>query len=263
MSHSVNFINEDNAWSVFLGLAKEVADTRSTDTHEHFSKFGTRNTEERNVGFTSYGTRHQSFTSTWIASEQDTTRDFGTKFFVFFRVLEKIDNFGKILFGGFVTSHIGEKDAFFIWAIKFGTRFTEAHTLFINALRLAEHATKEEDGEGDWDHEGGNIENNAEQINIIRIGDIWVFFQTFGSIVASFIGTFDRETLIIKRASAIFFGIFFGFLVFIGDSEVITRDVNFLNFAIFLIGFGDDLRKWNVLMSIFTITSKIIPKSKR
>ena len=263
VSYSINFIDEDNTWSVFLGLTEEVADTRGTDTDEHFSEFRTGNTEERNIGFTGYGTRHESFTSTWIAGEQDTTRNFGAEFFVFFRVLKKIDDFGKILLGGFITSDIGEKDAFFIWTVKFGTRFTEAHALLIHALSLAEHAAKEEDCDSNWDEERGNIENNAKKIDIIRIGDIWVFFQTFCCFISGLIGTFDREALIIKGASAIFFGIFFSFLILVSDSKVIASNINFLDFAIFLVSLSDHLGKRHFLMGIFTIASKIIPKSKR
>ena len=117
MCDSINLIDEDNAWGILFCLTKEVTNTRSTDTHKHFGKFRTRNTKEWNISFASNCTSHQSFTSTWITGEKHATWDFCAKFFIFFRVFQEINNFGKILLCSFIASNIGEEDAFFVWAI--------------------------------------------------------------------------------------------------------------------------------------------------
>ena len=77
---------------------EKVANAGSANANEHFGKFGTGNREKRNVSFASNGASHQGFTSSWIASEKDATRNFCTESFVFFRVFKKVDDFLKVLF---------------------------------------------------------------------------------------------------------------------------------------------------------------------
>ena len=117
MCDSVNLIDKDDAWGILFCLTKEVTDTRSTNTHKHFSKFGTGNTKEWNISFASNCTSHQSFTSTWITGEKYATWDFCAKFFIFFRIFQKVDNFSEVLLCSFIASNIGEENAFFVWAI--------------------------------------------------------------------------------------------------------------------------------------------------
>ena len=41
-ANGVDFVNEHDAWSFFLGLAEQIADTRGADAHEHFDEVRTR-----------------------------------------------------------------------------------------------------------------------------------------------------------------------------------------------------------------------------
>ena len=40
-TYRIDFINEDDAWGIFLGLFEHVAHACGTDTHEHFHKVRT------------------------------------------------------------------------------------------------------------------------------------------------------------------------------------------------------------------------------
>lgn len=46
-AHSVDFVNENEARSVFLALQEQVADPGRANAHEHFHKIGTGNGEKR------------------------------------------------------------------------------------------------------------------------------------------------------------------------------------------------------------------------
>ena len=150
MSNGINFIDKDDGRGVFLSFSKEVAHARGTYTNKHFGKLGTRDAEEGYGSFASHSTSHEGFTSTWVASQQDTTWDFGTKFFILLGLFEKVYHFLQILFGGFVTSHIFESDAFFVRTVEFGLGLAKAHRLIVHGLSLAHHRAEEENNNDDW-----------------------------------------------------------------------------------------------------------------
>merc|ERR1711871_117535 len=61
----INFVDENDARGVFLGLLEEVTNPACTDTDEHLDEFRTRNRKEGNTGFSSYGLGQESFARTW------------------------------------------------------------------------------------------------------------------------------------------------------------------------------------------------------
>ena len=71
-AHGIDFINEDDAGSIFLGIFEHVAHTRSANAHKHFHKIGTRNTEERHLGFASNGLGQQGLAGSRRAHQQQT-----------------------------------------------------------------------------------------------------------------------------------------------------------------------------------------------
>ena len=58
----VDLVDEDDARSLLLGLLEQVADTRGAHADEHLDEIGTRNREERHVGFACDGLRQQGLT---------------------------------------------------------------------------------------------------------------------------------------------------------------------------------------------------------
>lgn len=61
-SYRINFINEDNAGSIFLGLGENITDTGGTNSNKHFYEFGTGDGDERNTSFTGNGLGKKSLT---------------------------------------------------------------------------------------------------------------------------------------------------------------------------------------------------------
>lgn len=60
-AHGIDFVNEQNAGCILLGVAEHVTDTAGTGADEHFHKVRTGNGEERDIGFTSNGFGQQGF----------------------------------------------------------------------------------------------------------------------------------------------------------------------------------------------------------
>ena len=63
-AHCIDFIDKHDAWRIFLGLIKQVADAGSTYAYEHFHKIGTGNGKERNTGFSGNSPGQQRFAGT-------------------------------------------------------------------------------------------------------------------------------------------------------------------------------------------------------
>ena len=77
-TNRINFVDEDDTWSILFRLCEKITHTRCTNTYEHFYKVRTGNRKEWYPCFTSYGFSKQCFTCTWRSSEQYTFRNFST-----------------------------------------------------------------------------------------------------------------------------------------------------------------------------------------
>ena len=53
--HSINLIDKYDTRCIFLGILKQITDTRSSNTDKHFYEIGTRNTKERYSGLACNG----------------------------------------------------------------------------------------------------------------------------------------------------------------------------------------------------------------
>ncbi|MNI65460.1 hypothetical protein D3C73_1209710 [compost metagenome] len=62
-TYSINLINKDDTWCIFLRILEQIPYTGSTDTDKHFYEVGTGNAKERNACFPGYRTSKQCFTS--------------------------------------------------------------------------------------------------------------------------------------------------------------------------------------------------------
>lgn len=190
VSDSVDFVDEDNRGGVFLGLTKQVANARSANTDEHFGKFGTGDREERDISFAGDSAGHQSLPRAWVASEEDAARNTSAESFVFFRMLQKVNDFGEVLFGGFVAGDIFEGYFFEIRAVEFRLGLAEAEVLVVEVLSLVHHANNKDNDNNNRNNNKSHIENNTKHINIFEIGDSRVFYSTGKKLVAREVGAF-------------------------------------------------------------------------
>src|ERR1019366_4709083 len=78
--NSVNFVDEDDAGSVFLALLEQVAHAARTDAHEHFDKVRAGNGEERNIRFARDRARQQGFARSRRSNQQHALRNASAKF---------------------------------------------------------------------------------------------------------------------------------------------------------------------------------------
>ena len=74
LADGIDFINEDDAGRLFLGLAKQIADLVSTHADEHFHKFRAGDREEGDACFTGYRLGKHCFTGTGRADEKHALR---------------------------------------------------------------------------------------------------------------------------------------------------------------------------------------------
>ena len=104
----VDFIDEDDARRVLLGLLEHVAHARSADADEHFDKIRTRNAEERHLGFTGNRPRQQGLAGTRATHHQNTTWYAATQLLEFRGIAQELDQLGHFLLGFIHAGHIGE-----------------------------------------------------------------------------------------------------------------------------------------------------------
>ncbi len=71
----VDFIDEDDAGRVLLGLFEHVAHARGADADEHLDEVGTGNGEERHLGFAGDGAREQGLAGTRRAHHEHALRN--------------------------------------------------------------------------------------------------------------------------------------------------------------------------------------------
>src|SRR5690242_5356089 len=105
-ANSINFVDENNARSVFLALLKQVADTGGAYTNKHFHKIGPRDREEGNVRFTSDSTGQQGLSGSGRSHQEDTLGDSAPQLLKLLRLAQEIDDFLQFFLGLLHAGHI-------------------------------------------------------------------------------------------------------------------------------------------------------------
>ena len=86
-AHGINLVDEDDARTLLLGLAEEVADTAGADANEHLHEIRTAHGEERHVCLACHSLGKEGLTSSRRTYKQRTLRDLATQFGILSRVL--------------------------------------------------------------------------------------------------------------------------------------------------------------------------------
>ncbi len=107
----VDFVDEDDAGRVLLGLLEHVAHAARADADEHFDEVGTRNREERHVGLAGDGARQQRLAGARRADEQHAARDLAAEPLELLRVAQEFDDFLEILLGLVDAGDVVKRDA--------------------------------------------------------------------------------------------------------------------------------------------------------
>ncbi len=133
----VDFVDEDDAGRVLLGLLEHVADAACTDTDEHFDEVRTGNREERHIGFTGHGAGEKRLTGTGRTDEQHAARNATAKTLELLRIAQEFDDFFKVLLGFIDTGDIVKGHAAMRFGQKLGLGLAETHRAARTTLHLA------------------------------------------------------------------------------------------------------------------------------
>ena len=98
-SDSVDFIDEDEAGSVFTTLFKHVADSARTDPNKHFHEVRTGDGEEWHIRLTGNGAGEQGLAGAGRADHQHTLGDGAAELLELAGIAEEIDDFKKLFLG--------------------------------------------------------------------------------------------------------------------------------------------------------------------
>ena len=109
-AHGVYFVDEDNAGSLLLRLAEQVAHARCAHPHEHLHEVRARHGEEGYVRFAGHRLGQQCLTGSRRAHQQGTLGDFSAQFGIFLRLLQEVYNLLHLLLGGRLPCHVLERD---------------------------------------------------------------------------------------------------------------------------------------------------------
>ncbi len=147
-SHCIDFIDEDDAWCVLLGILEQVTYTGCTDPDEHFYEVGTTDGEERHACFSGHRFCNQCLTCTRRADEQHTFRDLRTDAVETAWILQEVHHFDEFLLFFICARNILEADLLLALIIELRFALAEVHYAAATAtaaLRLTHQEQEEEE----------------------------------------------------------------------------------------------------------------------
>ncbi len=146
----VDFVDEDDAGRVLLGLLEHVAHARGADADEHLDEVGARNGEERHVGFAGDGARNQRLAGAGRADQQHAARNLAAEPLELSGIAQEFDDLLQVLLGLVDAGDVLEGDAAVRLGQKLGARLSEAERLAARPL----HLPRQEDPHADQRDEG-------------------------------------------------------------------------------------------------------------
>ena len=145
----VDFVNEDDAGRVLLGLFEHVADAAGADADEHFDEVRARDREERHVGFAGHRARDQRLAGAGRADQQHAARNPSAQPLIFAGIAQELDDLLQVLLGLVDAGDVLEGDAAMRLGQHLGARLAKAHRLAGAAL----HLPRQEDPDADQRNE--------------------------------------------------------------------------------------------------------------
>jgi hypothetical protein len=146
----VDFVDEDDARRVLLGLVEHVADTAGADTDEHFNEIRTGNREERHIGFAGDGAGEQCLTGAGRADEQHAAGNAAAETLEFLRIAQELDDFLEVAFGFVDTSDVIEGHAAMRFGQQLGLGLAKTHRAPRTTLHLAHQEQPDTNDQQDW-----------------------------------------------------------------------------------------------------------------
>ena len=138
-AHGVDFIDEDDAGSVLLALLEQVADAACADADEHLHEVGTRDAEERNVGFAGHRARQQGFAGSRRSNQQDTFGNAPAQLLELLRFAQELDNFFELFLGFIHAGNVFERHLLLLHGEQARPALAERKRFVSASLHLADH----------------------------------------------------------------------------------------------------------------------------
>ena len=132
----VDFVDEDDAGRVLLGLFEHVADAAGADADEHLDEVRTRDGEEGNIGFAGHRARDQRLAGAGRTDQQHAARNPSAEPLIFSGVAQEFDDLLQVLLGLIDAGDVLERHAAMGLGQHLGARLAKAHRLAGAALHL-------------------------------------------------------------------------------------------------------------------------------
>jgi hypothetical protein len=133
----VDFVDEDDAGRVLLGLLEHVAHAAGADADEHLDEVGTGNGEERHVRLAGDRARDQRLAGARRADEEHAARNASAQALEFAGIAQEFDDLLQILLGFVDAGDVVKRDAAMRFRQQLCARLAEAERLAARPLHLA------------------------------------------------------------------------------------------------------------------------------
>ncbi len=157
-ANGVDFVHEDDAGRVALGLVEQVAHAAGADADEHLDELGAGDGEERHARLAGHGARQQRLAGARRADQQHAARDTRAERGELLRVLQELHHFGKLLLSLLHPGDVGEGDGRLVAGEEARPALAERQGLVVGALRLAHHKDKHANQEQGRQQEAENTQ---------------------------------------------------------------------------------------------------------
>src|SRR5262249_259373 len=142
-ANGVDFIHEDNARAVPLGLVKQIAHAARAYTHEHFDKFRTADAEERHAGLARNCLRQQALARAGATNQKTSLWNACAKLDKLPRFAQEFHDFFQFFFGFVGPCHVLKCHRRLVAREHPRAALTERKRLVIRALGLPQHQVNE------------------------------------------------------------------------------------------------------------------------
>ena len=140
LPQGVEFVDEDDAGSLLLGLVKKVAHPRRAEPHEHLDELGATQAEEWHGALTRHGLGKQRLARPRRTDEQDALGNPSAEPGEFLRVLEELDDLLELLLRLVDAGHVLEGNLDLVLHVDLGLALAQRH----EAGLLPAHALHEQ-----------------------------------------------------------------------------------------------------------------------
>ena len=164
----VDFVDEDDAGGVLLGLLEHVAYAAGADADEHLDEVRTGDGEERHARLAGDGASQQGLTRAGRADQQRALGDLAAQLLELARVLQEIDDLLQLVLGLVDAGDVLEGDAVLVLGQQPGLGLAEAH----GPPRAALHLAHEEDPHADQQQDRQGLQEQAERGDAGRALDL-------------------------------------------------------------------------------------------